>query len=255
MPFSLPPWANEGLAEYFGEALWTGDGFVTGLIPPDRLKDVQTGMKRGELKPFRQLMGMSQKEWNDDFTNGNYDEAWSMIHFLANAENGRYQAPFLQYMQQMSRGITHDNAWSGVFGRDIEGFQTRYAAWWNALPENPSRGNFVKALVLTKTSFLARATIMKKTFKDPEAFFKEYVPPELGVNRDLWLPPELFREYAEIAPELGKWSFTAGNLPKLVLVTEEGVTYTGSFTISNGKVGKVEIGVTQAATRPAATRP
>ena len=32
----LPPWLNEGLAEYFGEAIFTGDGYVVGVIPPWR---------------------------------------------------------------------------------------------------------------------------------------------------------------------------------------------------------------------------
>ena len=34
----MPIWANEGMAEYFGMAQFTGDGFVVGLIPPARLR-------------------------------------------------------------------------------------------------------------------------------------------------------------------------------------------------------------------------
>ena len=34
----LPPWLDEGLAEYFGEAIFTGDGYVDGAIPPWRAK-------------------------------------------------------------------------------------------------------------------------------------------------------------------------------------------------------------------------
>ena len=30
----LPTWLNEGIAEYFGESVFTGDGFVSGVIPP-----------------------------------------------------------------------------------------------------------------------------------------------------------------------------------------------------------------------------
>lgn len=37
---AIPIWANEGLAEYFGMSLWTGDGFVSGVIPPKRLAKV-----------------------------------------------------------------------------------------------------------------------------------------------------------------------------------------------------------------------
>ena len=38
----LPIWVNEGLAEYFGEAVFTGDGFVSGVIPPTAM----TGIRR-----------------------------------------------------------------------------------------------------------------------------------------------------------------------------------------------------------------
>jgi hypothetical protein len=34
----IPAWLNEGLAEYFGEALFTGDSFVSGVIPQWRLE-------------------------------------------------------------------------------------------------------------------------------------------------------------------------------------------------------------------------
>ena len=33
----IPIWVNEGLAEFFAQGLYTGDGFVTGVIPPSRL--------------------------------------------------------------------------------------------------------------------------------------------------------------------------------------------------------------------------
>jgi hypothetical protein len=249
----LPAWANEGLADYFGEAVWTGDNFVTGLIPTPRMKAVQNSIRTGGFKPFKVLMNLSYKDWNGDLSTENYDEGWSMIHFLANADGGKYQAPFLQYMQQISHGITTDNAWANVFGRDIDGFQARYAAYWTSMQDGPTRAGYIKAVVLTETSFLARAYLLKQTPKDAASFFKEYKPPEYGVNRDLWLPPELFTEYAEVVEALGKWTITpaaAGTLPKLVLQTEEGATLTGTFTVINGKVGKVEITVAQAATRP-----
>ena len=67
---------NEGLAEYFGEALWTGDGFVSGLIPRMRLEDIRsTGIKK-DFKPFKELAAMTNKVWVQDLTTTNYDEAW-----------------------------------------------------------------------------------------------------------------------------------------------------------------------------------
>jgi hypothetical protein len=37
----LPIWVNEGMAEYFGEGIFTGDGFITGVIPPKRLRMIK----------------------------------------------------------------------------------------------------------------------------------------------------------------------------------------------------------------------
>src|SRR5215207_7370510 len=41
----LPAWLNEGLGEYFGEALFTGDGYVCGVVPEWRLKRVKQSLE------------------------------------------------------------------------------------------------------------------------------------------------------------------------------------------------------------------
>jgi hypothetical protein len=50
---NMPIWINEGLAEYFGEAVFTGDGFVTGLVPPDRLARLQKAIRDNKTRPLR----------------------------------------------------------------------------------------------------------------------------------------------------------------------------------------------------------
>ena len=42
-----PVWVNEGLAEYFGEAIFTGDGFIAGIIPQWRLKRIRAELSAG----------------------------------------------------------------------------------------------------------------------------------------------------------------------------------------------------------------
>src|SRR5688500_6803276 len=41
----FPTWVDEGLAEYFGESVFTGDGFVTGVITPGRMKRIEEKLK------------------------------------------------------------------------------------------------------------------------------------------------------------------------------------------------------------------
>jgi hypothetical protein len=235
----LPPWVDEGLAEYFGEGLWTGDGFVTGLINPHRLTEVRRGMGT-TFKPFRQLMSLSLNEWNKNLNSSNYDQAWSMVHFLANADNGKYQPAFLQYMTAVSKGVSNQQAWSAAFGNDVDAFQAKYVQWWRALPESPTTANFLRALVQIETSFLARATLLKTPLSDADAFVRRYQPPEFAINRDLWLPPKLFTALRDIAPDMGRWSFQG---PRLVLQISDGTAFVGTFTTANNKVSRVNVEV------------
>src|SRR5215208_5406983 len=48
----LPAWLNEGLGEYFGESLFTGDGYVTGVVPAWRLKRVRRSMQDDAFPPL-----------------------------------------------------------------------------------------------------------------------------------------------------------------------------------------------------------
>ena len=83
----LPTWLNEGLAEYFGEGIFTGDGMVTGVIPPERCKQVQAQITGKRFRSVQSMMLMSQAQWNLDIAHVNYNMAWSMTHFLAHGES------------------------------------------------------------------------------------------------------------------------------------------------------------------------
>jgi hypothetical protein len=243
--YELPAWANEGLAEYFGEGEWTGDGFVTGLIPEQRLRQVRVGIV-SRFKPFRALMNLSDDAWNRDLNEANYDEAWSMVHFLANADNGRYQGAFLQYMTAVSKGVPGVQAWEAAFGRDVDAFQGKYVQWWGALPDHPTQLGFYRVLMQTETSFLARAVILRQSFPDAQTFVTKYQPPGFVASRDLWLPPKLFTDWREAASNVGQWTFEG---PRLVLQLPNGGRLVGSFTVANGRVRQVAVDATPPAGR------
>jgi hypothetical protein len=249
----VPIWANEGMAEYFGESVWTGDGFVMGLIPPDRLKEIKMMIKGGRFKPFKDIMAMSDQEWGNRLEYSNYNEAWAMVHFLAHAENGRYHQAFGNYMQLISRGTDGQTAWNRVFGADTKAFEARFANWWMNLPEEPTRTGYVQALVQTETSFLARATLMRKSFPSPEEFFSRYTPPDVAVSRDFWLPPKLFKDMSETALRVGNWSIEGGGQPKLIC-QDGGTKYVGSFVLNGNRVARVNVQVTGEGARAAPAR-
>src|SRR5439155_8711537 len=62
----LPIWLDEGLAEYFGEAIFTGDGYVTGIIPSWRLQRLRTELASGAFAPLPQFIKLSDEQWNAD---------------------------------------------------------------------------------------------------------------------------------------------------------------------------------------------
>jgi len=76
----LPVWVNEGLAEYFGHGIFTGDDFITGIVPPGRLERLKDAIKSEKLKPFRKIMSLSHLEWSVSMSMYNYDQALSLIH-------------------------------------------------------------------------------------------------------------------------------------------------------------------------------
>jgi len=93
-----PMWINEGLADYFGEALFTGDGFISGVVPDWRLKRVRDEITAGKFLPLERMMKLSGEEWNAHIVTVNYDHAWSLTHFLAHGDGGKYQKALASFM-------------------------------------------------------------------------------------------------------------------------------------------------------------
>jgi hypothetical protein len=238
----IPTWANEGLAEYFGESIWTGDGFVTGVLDPRRLKRVQDGIKSNRFKPFEVMMTMTLAVWNSGLSGNNYDQAWSMTHFLAHGENGRYQKAFAQYMTLIGRGTKSDKAWLDTFG-DATGFQARWEKWTLDQPADASAGLYADAKLSTLTSFLARATVQKQGFDTIDEFMKKAEAGELKASREEWLPPSLLkRAMAMNLKNVEKVELdnkTAPKTPRLVFTLTDSTKLIGNYKLAGQKVSSV----------------
>ena len=187
----IPIWVNEGMAEYFGEAIFTGDGFVVGVIPQWRLMRIKKTIQNGGFKSIASMMRLSHTTWNSEMNIANYDQAWSMVHFLAHGDGGRYQSAFEGYMRLISHGRDSEDAWDGTFGNDTAGFERQWKAYWTKLPDNPTSELYAKATVATLTSFFARAVAQKQTFDDFDEFCRDANDGSLKTSPDEWLPPSL----------------------------------------------------------------
>jgi hypothetical protein len=236
----LPIWLNEGLADYFGAGVWTGDGMVVGLISPTSLARVKGMMKAGQFMSLNKMLAMDQKTWNSQLKSLNYLQAWSMVHFLVHADKGKYQKALSSYIRDLSKGRPSLVAFRSRFGRNVSAFQACYVAWWTALKDNPSAELYDKIKVLTLTSYLSRAYYTRKKFENFEAYYKAVrdgmfpkVFEEIGKrNQTLWLPESLLTRNMKSIRDPGQWSLLPpARAPRLQYIRSDGTSLVGSFKV------------------------
>lgn len=127
---NLPPWLNEGMAEWFGYALPKRRGFEMGLADPGAIQHLRKAAAENRLLPLETLLTMSKVEWNQRVRDGNasvqYDQAWSVVHFLAFAEGGRYQGILDSMLRSFWMGMDAERAVRTAVGSDLAPME---AAW------------------------------------------------------------------------------------------------------------------------------
>jgi hypothetical protein len=243
----IPIWADEGMAEYFGQGIFTGDGFVVGVIPPRRLARLKNEIKENKVKSFSKMMTMTNREWVKEMAMVNYDQAWSMIYFLIRAENGKYQKATMGFLKDISRGRLYLAAWTRNFGSDIKIFEKRWREYWLALPKNPTADLYDKAVAATLTSFFARAFSQRQKFKDADEFFQTARAGKLKAHKKDRLPKTLLTNALDKAGKIGKWSIeaTKGRSPKLICIRDDGKQFVGTFVLKAGKVSKIDVKIVE----------
>jgi Protein of unknown function (DUF1570) len=244
----LPIWVNEGLAEYFGEGVFTGDGMVTGVIPQDRLDRVRDLINSKRFKSMKDMMLLPHSEWNKKLKMENYDQAWSMVQFLAHGENGKYQRAFGGFMRSLSTGHQWQQAWQANFGTAV-GFEDAWKKYWLALPDRPTADLYAKAVIETVTGTLARATAQKMKFADFDALAGAVDRKEFKPDAKDWVPPSLLKEMFDAAGAMrtkggAQIDFVpgAGSRPAMVVCTmKSGAKLTGRYALRDGKVAEVVV--------------
>jgi hypothetical protein len=135
----LPVWLNEGLAQYFEEGLWNGDGFLHGEVPPRRLRQLRADMEGDRLVPFSELLHMNNDTWTarlaasraDGVTQ--YNQSWAMVHFLVTAQDDGgqylYRSRLIDMLRLLHAGKSPDDAFHDAFGSNVDGFHDRFIAY------------------------------------------------------------------------------------------------------------------------------
>ncbi len=241
----LPMWANEGLAEYFGEALFTGDRFETGLIPTARLARVRSALD--QFLPLKEFVAIPREKWNQSIELRNYDQAWSLAHFLAHGESGRFQKVFASFLSEIGKGQDAEKAYGRTLGA-VPDLEKKWRQWWAGLGDAPTAEGYAKATVEILTSFLGRAYAMKQKFASFDELIK--TPPEsMKSPADQWLPPGLFQMGVNQSLKMRQGgdafalSSAQDGTPIIALTTKDGAKIVGKFLVKDGRVEKVEAAV------------
>lgn len=246
----IPIWANEGLAEYFAEGQFTGDDFITGLIPAERLKRIKSRFEKNEFKSLRDMMMLAHEVWNAEGSIVNYDQAWSMIHFLAHADDGKYQKPFNGFLRAVSNGDKWESAWERNFGRGVREFQQRWKDYWQNMPDDPTTAEYDRVAFSTLTSFFARAASQRQYFETPEDFFEAARGGKLKHHAEDWLPPAILKNALDRVGQMGEWSIAKGSGGrKLVLIRPDKQRLIGSFQFNGTRVKDVSVKVDRGAVK------
>jgi len=241
----IPIWVNEGLAEYFGQGIYTGDGYVTGLIPPERLARLQRWLAQHKTKSIAEIMTTSHAAWNAGLSVVNYDQAWSMVHFLAHAHHGRYQPAFNAFIGDVSRGMKWEHAWHKDFGSGTHEFEQQWRQYWLNMPPNATADRYAEATVATLTSFYARAFSQRQIFRTFDEFVAAGRAGTLKSDADDWLPPGLLHAALQRAEQLGDWQIrkrTGGY--ELACTLADGTTLAGRFKVRDHRIQPGSVTVT-----------
>lgn len=266
----LPVWLNEGLADYFGEAVWTGDGFVLGGVPRGRLATLRKELKAATVgpagtgwggsahfRPFADVLVMTRGQWRAG-TAYEYDQAWSIAHFLVHADGGKYQPAFASFIADVSKKQPWPDAWQRRLG-PADPIGARWREWWLAQADDPTADLYAQATTATLTSFLARAAAKRQTFADFPTFADDARAGKLQPDADDWLPPALLAAAVKAVDAGGaagggvRWALQtdAAKAMHVAATTPSGARLLGNYRIDGRRVGRVWVDVLP----PAGTAP
>lgn len=241
----LPPWVEEGWAEYFGESIFTGDGYVSGVIPGWRLRRLKSEITGHQLKAFSELIGLSAKEWNDQLSIANYDQAWSMVQFLAHGMKGQYRFAFASFIEELRIGHSAEKAWIDHFG-DPNTLEKRWQDAWLSLSDDSSRALYAQAAVATLSSCLGRAFALGHRFDSFADFSHAVETGSLPTASEDWLPPSLAFDALASLRRVGASCTIApgdGDSRRIVATLPERTQIAGTFSLHAGRVKRVHIDI------------
>lgn len=267
----LPLWVNEGLAEYFGEALWTGTRLRPGAIDAGgvyskvpvrggRLGRLQRRFQEGSFRPLDELLTLSPEAWRAGMNATiDYDQVYALVYYLIHGEAGKHRDAFGRYINDVANGRPNLPTFKKHFGRDLDALAASCQAWWLERPEKPTARLHAEIAAETLANVLAR-TSGELAWASADAFIRTAQDGKVALlpGRQTYLPEELIKQAAAAARHLATWELNpAGEHLVLTATLPDGTRISASAWPGQADLpGKVELTVHEpdAATQPA-TRP
>ena len=140
----LPLWVNEGLAEYFADGILIRNKMSLGMANDRRVMTVQAAIRQRRAIDFDLLLEIQPEQWKrnmvDDPELGGlqYDQSWSLVHFLIHGDGGKYRTAFEQYLLLVNQGQASRGAFRLAFGADnTVAFRRRWTRYLLTLKPDP----------------------------------------------------------------------------------------------------------------------
>jgi hypothetical protein len=129
---NIPIWLNEGLAQLFEEAIWTGDGFLMNQIPQRRIRQLQSDIRNQKLIPVRTLMQMTPEKWSQNlagdaaFGSTQYNQTWALVHFMAYGDDGRNGVKLVRMLKAIADERGGEASFREAYGPSLDLFNIAF---------------------------------------------------------------------------------------------------------------------------------
>ncbi len=135
----LPVWANEGLAELFERGIMIDGQLVLGEVTPATRQRLLEAIAQQKTLPLDQFFKVDHQQWlrsvHTSDAGALYLQAWSLVHFLIFADQGKYEAGFLKFLVQLNRGMDWRQAFVASFGMpDFKALETKWLDYARTTP-------------------------------------------------------------------------------------------------------------------------
>ena len=140
---NMRPWISEGMAQLFEDATWNKRKFEIGEVPTFRLHVLDKVRKAGKWIRLRDLVEMDHRQWGANVRTdrmlamAEYQESWSVVHFLVYASRGKYRKALINYLRYLNKGEAALVAFRKAFGTNMTGFESKWNAYVKSLKPSP----------------------------------------------------------------------------------------------------------------------